>query len=360
MIIYLLIFGALFLILFGISVILIWRNTLDTLNIILSVIAGITLIGILITSGVFIFSLSNTSRKIPTGVYYGGTDGGPVTLQSCDMGYLLNKFTNPESNFYLEQVYRITGDPSEIQTYINQNDSYIHIVNQPYFFDEDMSPIYDMLNQLPLNLGRNFDLLFPIGKPPPPGSLTGVGHYTLGIINYRCNGNCISNFTLIDPKREDSNPAISNRIYNEVRRFISEKGQINAPSQDRVRGCAIQARTDGSSCGYYVFKLIYNYLVLNSLGRYSTNEILQKICPGNIERKSFLGNLKSWGRALMSNAPQELPPIPYEREIDNEPITMALDYLTKDEKEYLLNYIRSKRLASREIPQESLQVIDSF
>lgn len=330
----------------------------DGINVILSIISGVSFVLMFIFLFLLVwFGRRNYNIRYPVfkrgnksiGKYIksafnpiiekvGGKFSDLVT--PSNMRDMVNTLNNDESPFNLTDHYTIIN-------HVENGDTDLATINDTFELSRDnmitkyvikrgwstsMGTLGDTLrNYEKLEKPLDHDLLIPVGKE---SSGNGVGHYVLMIVQLRESWPYSRAF-LLETRRKDNNPRITQKIKDNVKNYFgTDLIELN---------CALQQFEDAVNCGYYTFKMIYNYLsmsiVLENTGFEHNKHLstINAICPGGDKIKAVgkFGVFKRIMRKLISNG--QLNPRDIPKRIYNE---KEIFYLTPGEKLYLKDVIK--------------------
>lgn len=242
---------------------------------------------------------------------------------------LFDEFSNRKSPFNLNYYYTIDTKFHNFTSFLGGYVPKFLQINGIEIFDSTTSYEFNkMMRYIPddiLNL-NDFDLIIPLGTRNEASLSTIYGHFSTILINRRKN---ITYIEIYDPKKE-----YTNNIYNHVKYLF--KCSIIPIEDIYIFYCGIQKTEDIINCGYYMFKIIYNYLLLTN-----ENDRYDRVYAININNKNrSISDIMY--RFVTGNI---LNPYEYENIIiDNK---YVINYLTVRERDYLYECVKKERIKTK-------------
>lgn len=240
---------------------------------------------------------------------------------------LFDELIEEKSPFCLKKYYnieRIINYGSYISFLGGYVPKYLHANGLDINENTTLKEFNKQINDFPKEIieKTDCDLIIPIAIRSKHKFSSILGHFTTVIIHKRSG---IYHLEIFDPKNEDLDGKFKNLLY------LLYNCKLNIYSCE-LYYCNIQKTEDIVNCGYYMFKIIYNYLLI------SNNRDVYDGCfainPDTSER-----NISEIFFRLLNCS--FLDPYPYENiKIDEH----TINFLTLNERNYLYECVKKERL----------------
>lgn len=239
---------------------------------------------------------------------------------------LFDELSDPKSPFNLSRKYRINKDlfygsiTSFEGGYVPK---YLYINGIEIFESTTLKDFNKSLKYIPKDILElpNSDIIIPFGIRCDQLFTSILGHFITVIIKTRDNHRVIE---MYDPKKEDFTGKFD-QIMD-----LFEECDLNH-SECFIYFCATQKTEDLVNCGYYMFKIVYNYLLLTR--DYDRVDHIYAVNPYPGER-----NLTEMVLRIIMGVSTD--PYEYQNiEIDGN----VINFLTLNERNYLLECIKRER-----------------
>lgn len=261
----------------------------------------------------------------------------PIPLGECSLNVLIQTLSMDNTKFYLGKKYEIESSNGMMSFYSSKS-SPKHVL-QPIIVDDntDMNTFNESLGSgEDIDLCKDFDLFVPIGKKYSSNPLVIAVKYIMGIpqvyghfvlLYVRKRGNYIE-IAVLDSKRDEGNDYITEKILSITQAILenhfSECKVITEPIY-----CSVQKTEDSINCGYYIFKMIYNFLLLGTI---NDKDYIDIVCPGS----EVIPYRYPWESIVRLLSFQSEIPYSYEDVTLNRRV--SINYLTHEERDIMSKY----------------------
>lgn len=185
---------------------------------------------------------------------------------------------------------------------------------------------------------NSYDFLFILAKEAPKEN--NIGHFVVVIVRKR---NHEIKINLLDPLQQELRKDLVTSIRYGLMNFFGSDKNDNVIYINSY--CGQQRAIDGSNCGYFSFKFIYNYLFLSyDVEDIDNDRVITIICPGRDGDSIpilFYNRFKTiWKGPANEDLPEEINNFTYK--VGDSIKTKNFYYITTKEREFILKLIDVK------------------
>lgn len=240
---------------------------------------------------------------------------------------LFDEFLDEKSPFNLQRIYKANRQLGYISFLGGYVPKYLHVNGVEIMENMSLRDFNKIIETFPKEIIENpdYDLIIPLAIRCDYMFSSILGHFTAAIVKKRNNYVYVE---IYDSKKEDMTGKFSQIVS------LFEECDLDV-CECKLYYCATQKTEDIVNCGYYMFKVIYNYLLLTK-----DHDKEDKIFAVNSEPGQ-----RDVSEMIMRILTGEMTsPYSYENIIVGD---HTINYLTLKERNYLYECVKKERLRSQ-------------